>query len=245
VDFKLYLHISSKVILAVIILFSGVFIIQLVNLTYAQDFASLFYTPTDTPYGIPYGQWIVKYWDWWDNVPAAESPSEHTDKYQCFMHDVGNVTFLVDPLKMNTEKTYSCKIASNKAIFFSLVTSEYDTGIDGFEHATDKELVDSAKQDDNSNAFKLTIDGKVIPAEFIRNLRAESPFWNVTIAEGNHYDSKPGTFRAFAEGFYIFLKPLPPGSHQISYEASSPKSDLQVSPGGKITYNFMVNSTST
>lgn len=243
--FKLCLHISSKVILAVTILFSGVFIIQLANLTYAQDLASLFYTTTDTPHGIPYGEWIIKYWDWWANIPGAESPAEHKGKFQCFMQDVDNVTFLVDPLKMNIEETYSCKITSGKPIFFSLVTSEYDTGIEGYEHATDKELVDSARQDDDSNAFKLTIDGKVIPSDFVRNLRAESPFWNITIEKGNHYDSVPGTFRAFAEGFYIFLKPLSPGSHQITYEASSPKSDLQVSPGGKMTYNLIVNSTTT
>ena len=50
---------------------------------------------------------------------------------------------------------------------------------------------------------------------------------------------------AFAEGFSIFLKPLSPGSHQLYYETSSPKSDFQVSPGGKITYNLSVNSTGT
>jgi hypothetical protein len=227
------------------VVFSALLLVHFAKLTYAQDFKSLFYTPSDKPFGIPYSEWIIKYWNWWDNVPSAESPSEHPEKYNCFVHEVDNVTFLVDPLKMNTEKTYACNIPSSMSIFFSLVTSEYDTGIDGFEHAKDSELVDSAKKDDDSNAFKLTVDGKVIPAEFIRSLRAESPFWNVTITKGNHYDSKPGTFRAVAEGFYIFLKPMPSGSHQIIYEASSPKSDLQVSPGGKITYNLLVNSTSS
>ena len=71
--FKLCLHISSKVILAVTILFSGVLVTsQVVNLTYAQDFSSLLYTPSDSPFGIPYGVWLAKYWDWWANIPKVQ-----------------------------------------------------------------------------------------------------------------------------------------------------------------------------
>ena len=240
----MFLYNYPIIILAIILVFSGVLVTsQLVNLTYAQDFSSLLYTPSDSPFGIPYGVWITKYWDWWANVPKTLTPTEQN--YPCYTHDVGDVIFLVDPLKMSGEVTYSCNIPAGKALFFSLVTSEYDTGIEGYEKATDKQLIDAARQDDNSNAFKVILDGKVIPSDAIRNLRGESPFWNITIFKGNHYDSPLGVFRAFAEGFYIFLKPLSPGSHQLYYETSSPKSDFQVSPGGKITYNLSVNSTGT
>lgn len=218
----------------------GFFIIQLLNLTYALDFDLLFYQTSDIPYGIPYGEWIVKYWNWWGNIPISESPAEEKVKYQCFMQIVDNVAFFVDPLQMHREQAYSCEIGSNNSIFLPLVASEYDTGIEGYEQATDEELVDSAEQDDNSRAFNVTIDGKVIPSEYIKKLRSESPFWNLTLVEGNIYEGKPGVFRAFAEGFYIFLKPLPEGSHQISYAAYSSESDSQTSLAGKITYNLFV-----
>ena len=232
------------IILGILLVFSGVFVTsQFVNLTYAQDFSSLLYTPSDSPFGIPYGVWLAKYWEWWANIPKVQSPTQQN--YQCYMHDAGDVVFLVNPLKMSSEVTYSCKIPAGKALFAALVTAEYDNGREGYEKASDKQLKDAAIQDDNSNAFKVMLDGKVIPSDTIRNLRAESPFWNIPIVEGNHYDSPPGLFRAFAEGFSIFLKPLSPGSHQLYYETSSPKSDFQVSPGGKITYNLSVNSTGT
>jgi hypothetical protein len=234
---------GNKIILASLALTALIALIQLINLTYAQDFGSFFYTPKDSPFGMPYGVWLSKYWDWWANIPKTLTPTQHN--YDCYMHEAGDVIFLVNPLKMNSEVTYKCKIPSGKGLLFALVTSEYDTGTEGYEKATDKQLTDAARLDDNSNAFKVTLDGKAISSDYLRNLRAESPFWNITILAGNHYDSPPGVFRAFAEGFFAFLKPLSPGSHQIYYETSSPKSDLQVSPSGKITYNLVVNSSVT
>ena len=161
----------------------------LVNLSYAQDFGSLLYTPSNSPFGIPYGVWLAKYWDWWANIPKVQSPTQQN--YQCYMHDAGDVVFLVNPLKMSDEVTYSCKIPGGKALFAALVTAEYDNGTEGYEKATDKQLKDATIQDDNSNAFKVMLDGKVISSDAIRNLRAESPIWNIPIVEGNHYDSPP------------------------------------------------------
>jgi hypothetical protein len=238
---KLHFELDSLILCGLMVL--SVFSCYFTMVVYAQDFGSIFYTPKDTPLGVPYGDWIKEYWDWWANYPMSQTPAEHKGRYQCFLNDIGNAIFLVDPLKMNVEETYSCNVPFGKPIFFSLVTSEYDTGVDGYEKATDKELLDSAKHDDDSNSFKLTVDGNIIPTEFIKSLRTESPFWNITIVPGNHYDSVPGIFRAVAEGFYIFLKPLSPGSHIVSYEASSPKPAPQVSAVGKITYNLFVNSS--
>jgi hypothetical protein len=244
VTFELLSRNLPKIVIGIALGLSGLFVAsQLLIVTYAQEFSSQFYSPSDSPFGITYGEWIAKYWDWWANIPKSQTPTEV--KYECFMHETGNVIFLIDPLKMNGDVSYSCKIPAGKALFFPLVTSEYDKGTEGYEQATDRQLIDAAKQDDNSNAFKVILDGKVISSEYLRSLRAESPFWNITIVSGNHYDSPPGVFRAVAEGFHVFLKPLSPGSHQLYFETSSPKSELQVSPGGRITYNLLVNSTNS
>ena len=48
------------IILGIVLFFSGVLVTtQIVNLTYAQDFSSLLYTPSESPFGIPYGVWLV------------------------------------------------------------------------------------------------------------------------------------------------------------------------------------------
>jgi hypothetical protein len=43
---------------------------------------------------------------------------------------------------------------------------------------------------------------------------------NITIAEGNFYESPVGTFRGFADGFFVFLEPLPPGRHDVNLKVS-------------------------
>ena len=39
--------------------------------------------------------------------------------------------------------------------------------------------------------------------------------FNVTIVDGNIYNIKSGTGRAFADGWSLFLKPLEPGEHNL------------------------------
>jgi hypothetical protein len=60
--------------------------------------------------------------------------------------------------------------------------------------------------------------------------------FNITIPENTHFpDQKPGTFRAGAQGWYVFLKPLPPGDHTILYTVNvDPNSVNNIS--AEITY---------
>jgi hypothetical protein len=42
--------------------------------------------------------------------------------------------------------------------------------------------------------------------------------FNITIPEDTHFaDQNTGTWRSGAHGWFIFLKPLPPGDHTVYY----------------------------
>ena len=42
--------------------------------------------------------------------------------------------------------------------------------------------------------------------------------FNITIPEDTNYaDLKSGTYRAGGQGWFVFLKPLPPGDHKLYY----------------------------
>ena len=42
--------------------------------------------------------------------------------------------------------------------------------------------------------------------------------FNITIPENTHLpDQNPGTWRSGAHGWFVFLKPLPPGDHTLYY----------------------------
>ena len=50
--------------------------------------------------------------------------------------------------------------------------------------------------------------------------RIDSGFYNITIPTDNVFKEKPGTYRAFTNGFFVFLKPLHPGTHDLHLTAS-------------------------
>jgi hypothetical protein len=50
--------------------------------------------------------------------------------------------------------------------------------------------------------------------------RVMSDFFNITLPENNIFSSPAGTFRAIVEGFFLFLKPLTPGEHELKFKVS-------------------------
>lgn len=44
---------------------------------------------------------------------------------------------------------------------------------------------------------------------------------NLTYAERNYYDVKPGTYDGMVAGYYLFVPPLPPGEHKIKFNESA------------------------
>ena len=205
------------------------------------------YSLNDQPLGKPYGYWLTKFWDWWGNVGIDDTPT--SKDYPCYHSSLENSTangviFLVDVLTIGRNVQYDCTIPANQSLLIPLVESEYDTGTQSYEHASDQTLLDAATALDNGPSFVVKIDGTEVPKQFID--RVQSPFWNATWKDKNQFESKPGAFRAVAEGFWLFLKPLSPGMHTISYSASSPKYSGNVPIGateGSATYKVFVNSS--
>ena len=91
-----------------------------------------------------------------------------------------------------------------------------------------------AKMDETSSVSSGVFAQKV---NYMNNVtEIYSKGFNITIPENTHFpDQKPGTFRAGAQGWYIFLKPLPPGDHTILYTVNvDPNSVNNIS--AEITY---------
>ena len=76
---------------------------------------------------------------------------------------------------------------------------------------TESDLRSCAKADqDKATNLQVTVDGVWV----------QSPLFNVTIPKDNVIGSPPGTTQAVSDGFWILLKPLPVGKHQIHFSGS-------------------------
>jgi hypothetical protein len=172
------------------------------------------YSKDSTPYGIPYGKWLAKWWNWTSSIPATQHPRDDYTPEKCQVNQQGPVWFLADQLGGREERI--CTIPEGKSIFIPLLVGECENSIP--ELKTDDALRRCASEGNEYGVIEATVDG--VKLKNLEQYRTQSGFFNVTIVKGNIYESPTGTFRAFADGFFVFLEPLPPGKHDVHLKVS-------------------------
>ena len=173
------------------------------------------FTIDSTPYGSSYSEWIAKWWTWWVGIPIDKHPvKDYHDPERCSAMQNGPVWFLPDIIPGEGKITYKCNIPLGKAVLLPITTTFCDSGTAG--PMTDTEIVECA---DNIltplNNMKVTIDGKKVDLE---GSLVKTDFFNFTIPE-NPIDIwgkiNPGTYKALATGYFVFLHDLSLGEHNI------------------------------
>jgi hypothetical protein len=183
------------------------------------------YAPNSSPFGIPYKDWIAKWWQWTMSIPTSEHPRDAYGEEKCAVNQAGPVWFLADQLGGREERT--CTIPAGKAVLIPLLTGECDYGIP--EVKNDEDLRRCAMAGNEYGTIDAIVDG--VKIKDLEKYRTQSGFFNISIPKDNIYQAPPGNFRATTDGFFVFLEPLPPGQH---------KADLKVSVLNPIetSYNY-------
>lgn len=191
--------------------------------SFAQDNNVEVFTNDSQPFGSSYGEWIAKWWQWNVNIPAKDHPRDFYSMDKCNINQSGPVWFMPDILQ--GIETRNCKIPANTSVLIPIQTgAQWNDGNGGF--LNDQQLLERAMEfQDNTKTenIKATLDGKEIKVP-----RVQSPFFDLTIPidswtrgivdeDGSSTcpDCIPGTFRAVADGYFIFLAPLDPGEYDV------------------------------
>jgi hypothetical protein len=174
----------------------------------------------DMPYGETYGQWTVRWWQWFFSIPKSESPitdpsGENADAYQQF----SNVFFLVGKLpsedRMLPNRT--CKVREHMAILFPVINCEANA-LEYPELDTDSALEKHVKKDEDSIVLReCYMNGERIPAQ---RVRSDPTIFELEIKEDNVVNAPKGITRASADGYWVFLKPLAVGRYEILFRGS-------------------------
>jgi hypothetical protein len=172
------------------------------------------YSKDSAPYGISYGQWLAKWWNWTSSIPSDQHPRDNYTPEKCQANQRGPVWFLADQLGGREERT--CTIPAGKSIFIPLLVGECENSTS--ELKTDEDLRRCASAGNEYGVIEATLDG--VKLKNLEQYRTQSGFFNITIVDGNIYDAPAGTFRGFADGFSVFLEPLPPGKHDVDLKVS-------------------------
>jgi hypothetical protein len=154
---------------------------------------------------------------------------------------------LMETADVNTPPAQECKIFSNQGILVPLWVGWCDTGAN--KGATDEQLTKCAKQQNLGNiisdvnvdgvpAAKLDVRQSLIPGSGALDYKVNS-LKNVTefsskgfpliIPADTHKPNQvKGTWHAVSQGWWVFLKPLPPGQQTVNY-------NIRVTPTGALT----------
>lgn len=166
------------------------------------------------PYGIPYKDWTAKFWQWDFSLSKSQHPRESFTPEKCANGQNGPVWFLGESLGGTQERT--CTIPADKSIFASVIPGECDLS-DPTLH-NDQDVRQCATEGNDYSAVSATVDG--VPIKNLDRYRVDSGYFNLVVAKDNIFNEPAGTYRAFANGIYLFLEPLHVGKHELHFKVS-------------------------
>src|SRR5262245_53465086 len=75
--------------------------------------------PGTKPYGLTYGEWSAKWWQWVLSIPLNSNPMSDETGVNCGLKQEGSVWFLAGTSGGQAER--SCTIPSSKSVFFPVL----------------------------------------------------------------------------------------------------------------------------
>jgi hypothetical protein len=191
-----------------------------------------FYSKGESPFGISYGDWVAKYWNWDLSIPLDPKTNNllGLNENGCLVHRENSMVMLADTAAGGIWNQ-KCTISHNAGILIPIWTGECDQGFKGFETASLKQLSDCARAFDLGkvkgqvkvdNIPVATLDALDYKTNIMNNVtEVYTKQFNATIPLNSHFMAERyGTFPAAAHGWFVFLKPLQPGIHTVYYQNS-------------------------
>jgi hypothetical protein len=181
------------------------------------------------PYGLTYGEWSAKFWQWTFSLPFDGHPL--FDTADCSAGQSGPVWFLggtfaaieIEPGVILGEVERTCTIPAGKSIFFPLVNAECST-LEG-NGETEAELRACANFFADfivPESLFCVVDGNNV--QDLPDFRVESPpFTYGPLPENNlpqlfGLDAPAGTTSpAVGDGVHVMLAPLSVGKHTLHF----------------------------
>jgi hypothetical protein len=236
-----------SLLLSIFIAFAGI------NSVYGVEL----FSKDEKPFSVSYDDWVAKFWNWW----IGTSTDKATPKPDgCLINKSDSMVMLMETAD-TTSAQQKCVISSTQGIIIPMWIAWCSTGDPGHEHDSDEQLTKCAREGSNLGNIrsdvkvdgvpvaKLDVKMSMISGKLdykINSLSYNNKGFTLTIPPDTHKaDIKPGTFRSGAHGWWVFLKPLPPGEHTIFYNVRVTPTGALTSPGtnphfADITYKLQV-----
>ena len=176
------------------------------------------------PDGKTYGQWAANWWQWALQTPASINPL--LDKGDCSVGQKGHVWFLGGTFsgEPGEKVVRNCTVPTGTKLFFPLYNATYGAFLnDSPATRTEDYLRAQVAYVEQLTLLEAKIDG--VPVKNPTQYLEKSPLFDVKLPTDNIYGVDESVVLQLLlspsvdEGYYLFLQPLPPGKHTISWKA--------------------------
>jgi hypothetical protein len=213
-------HQEPGVLMLSVLITGGLLISAIASLAWglsSNSNVSLQIYPLDSkPYGMTYGEWTAKWWQWAISISKDTNPGGDNTGKECALKQGGPVWFLAGTF--GGAATRTCAVPAGKAIMLPLINAECDS-LAKPNLKTEQQLLACAKSENEGAAgLDVTVDG--VKTQGLQNYRVQSPAFNFTYPSNNINGAPTGSTQGVSDGYWAILKPLPTGDHTIHIAGS-------------------------
>jgi len=194
--------------------------------------------PIARPYGLSYGQWSAKWWQWALSIPEATNPLLDSSGANCAEGQAGPVWFLAGTFGGSATRT--CTVPDGKALLFPVLNfvdgaAVFDCQPTGSGPCDEEALRAEAKAaEDNPLLLEASVDG--VALQNLSAYRTQSPVFSITFPEGAIFGLPSGTFTPnVSDGYWVMLAPRSAGTHTIHFKGIDHNGF-----SAEVTYNLTV-----
>ena len=177
---------------------------------------SLLYPRECKPFGKSWEEWAALWCNWLLSLPKDVNPSLDETGQNCSQNQQdSNVWFLGGSFGNLVPIIRFCTIPRDMSIFFPILEKE-DSFAEDIDLKTEAELRIRAKDFmDRVRKLQVIVDG--IKLQGLYKYRVQSSVFDLNFPPNCVYDLQPGFTRAVCDGYWIFLRPLSKGRHDIHF----------------------------
>jgi hypothetical protein len=213
------------------------------NFVQAQGTDPYTFPVNSSPYGIPFKDWTAKWAAWLDSVPKDQNWNfQNVPGFKYIPEDCSYLQNPASPvfflpwvgIERGTTTTMTCNVPHNKAMLISVDGGTSDYSDPTVKTKTPAELIKIVtKSNLYPNSFDATLDGYALALTNDDAHKIQSDLFNLTLPANNVWGEPQGPDQAITQGWWLMLKPLPPGQHTLHYTTGyrDSRSDPSIPPG--------------
>ena len=179
---------------------------------------SLLFNSTAIPYNITIPEWTAKWWKWaysfsgYYNNPLLDPNGTALMKFQPSDEPV---FFLSGAYNSVANRTVT--IPAGKAVLYPVLNAEIS-----FSDFPNAKGEDDLKRSLESDLSAATYVGTELNEISLPYQRIKADLFDLSVAKDNIFEVRSGSTQAVADGYWIFLKPLPIGEYTIHVKGEQP-----------------------